>query len=133
MDTDVWSHLYVPRRGVDPRAAGWRDRAVGATVVIATETRAEVLAGVYGSNWGAQRRDDAIAQLDRTATIPVDEQVIEQYAQLSAACRRTGHGLAGPNHAGDRWVAATSIALRVPLLAGDSIYTGAPGVRLLTT
>jgi predicted nucleic acid-binding protein len=60
LDTDVWSHLYVPRRGVDPRAAVWRHRAVGATVVIATQTRAEVLAGVYGSKWGAQRRDDVM-------------------------------------------------------------------------
>ena len=83
LDTDVWSLLYGPRRTADPRVRGWRDLISGSTVVIAAQTRAEVLAGVYSSNWGQQRRGAVLIQLERTATIPVDERVIEQYAQLT--------------------------------------------------
>jgi len=32
---------------------------------------------------------------------------------------------------GDAWVAATAIAYDLPLLAGDGIFRGAPGLRLL--
>ncbi len=131
LDTDVWSHLYVPRHSLDTRTVGWRDRLVGATVAIATQTRAEVLAGVYGSPWGDRRKADTVAQLARTPTIPVDERVIEQYARLSASCRQNGHGLAGKIHSADRWVAATALALDVSLITGDSIYVDAPGLRLL--
>jgi len=35
-------------------------------------------------------------------------------------------------HTADRWVAACAVAKGLPLLSGDGIYQGAPGVSLLT-
>lgn len=100
-------------------------------MVIATQTRAEVLAGLAISNWGERRLHDARSQLDRTATIPVDDTVVSAYAALTAECRQHGHPLHQNLHAADRWVAATARAWNLPLLAGDGVYRGAPGIRLL--
>jgi predicted nucleic acid-binding protein len=104
---------------------------VGRTVVVATQTRAEVLFGVAASNWGARRREQAVSILDRTATVPVTSAIVVRYADLGAECRRGGHALADKIHTGDRWVAATALALGVPLLAHDGIYRDAPGLELL--
>jgi predicted nucleic acid-binding protein len=131
LDTDVWSHLYVARRKIDARVSGWRDRLVGATVVVATQTRAEVLAGVYSSDWGQPRRDQVITQLDRTATVPVDERVVEQYAQLVASCKGSVTLWVRSSMRLTAGWAATAMALDVPLIAGDRIYIGTPGLRLM--
>ena len=82
------------------------------------------------SNWGEDRRHAARFQLEQTATIGVTERVIQAYATLTAECRRRGHGLQDKLHAGDRWIAATAVAWELPLLSGDRIFRGAPGVQL---
>lgn len=130
LDTDAWSLLYLPRH--DPRTAPWRKALVGATVAIATQTRAEVLAGILQSDWGEPRREAARHQLDRTATIPVDESVILQYATITVACRNAGHALHDRNHTADRWIAATAAAWELPLLSGDRVFDGTPGLPLLS-
>jgi len=90
-----------------------------------------VLAGLLASNWGESRRSRLISQLDRTATIPVDERVVQAYARLRSACQAVGHALWDKPHRCDIWIAATAIALDAPLLAGDRIYQGALDLRLL--
>jgi predicted nucleic acid-binding protein len=65
--------------------------------------------------------------LDRTPTIHSDDEVVDAYA-LTAACRRTGHALHDKVHTGDRWIAACAIAKQFDLLAGDTIYRGAPNL-----
>lgn len=130
VDTDAWSHLYIPRSKRHSKTERWRDMLVGATAVIAAQTRAEVLAGVFAAgDWSEHRRQEVRQRLDQTATAPVDERTIEHYARLTAACRATGHALGQKIHAGDRWVAATAVALDAPLLSGDHIYRDAPSLR----
>ena len=131
LDTDVWSILYANRRG-DRRADGWRELLKGRTVVIASQSRAEVIAGMLTAGFGDKRRNALLAQVDATPTVPVDETVIWAYAGLTADCTTTGHALHDKPHTGDRWVAATAIAIDAPLLAGDGIYRSAPRLRLLT-
>lgn len=130
VDTDVWSHLFVPGRRPPDVMADLRRQLLGVQVVIATQTRAEVLGGLASSDWGDRRRQDVRDQLDRTATAPVGEQVVQAYADLVAACKRAGHALQHKAHTADRWVAATAVAWNLSLLSRDRIYQDAPGLRL---
>ncbi len=131
LDTDVWSHLYG-RRKIHPDVQHWRDLLVGRTVVIATQTRAEVITGMIEQCWGPDRREKLMQQLDATPTVPVDEQVVQRYARLTADARARGDGLGGAAHTGDRWIAATALALDAPLLALDQIYRHDPDLTLWT-
>ena len=131
LDTDVWSGLFVDARQRDRRVAGWRDLLLGRDVAIATQTRAEVLAGARSARWGEGRMGALRAQLDATATVPVTRDVVEKYADLTASLRHSGHALHQKNHTGDRWIAATALAIGAALLTGDGIYQGAPGLVLL--
>lgn len=69
-------------------------------------------------------------QLARTPTLPVDDPVVEAFAHLFAECIRTGHALHQKAHVGDRWIAASAIAVDLPLLTGDGAFRGAPGLTL---
>lgn len=132
VDTDVWSGIFGPRRrSPDPRVQGWSKQLIGTTVVIATQTRAEVLVGLRASDWSDQLKDAVLRQLDSTPTFPVDELIIQAYASLTTSCRLQGHGLGQKEHTGDRWIAATAIATGTRLLSGDSVYRGAQGLSLL--
>lgn len=131
VDTDVFSHLYVHGNSRDPRVARWRELLTGRRVLISFQTRSEVLAGALANAWGERRLGDLRALLDQTPTIRADNEVIEAHALLYAECRRTGHALHNGKHTGDRWIAACAVAKEVELLAGDGIYEGAPGLRLL--
>lgn len=134
IDTDVYSALFT-----DPERAAkrghpvgvWRSALAGKLVVISFQTRAEVLTGVRASNWGERRVKDAVAKLERARSIQPDAEVIDAFATLGAECMRVGHALQQKVHTGDGWVAACAIAKGVPLLAGDGIYFGAPGLQLL--
>ena len=130
LDTDIWSHLFSDARRRHPEDSRWREFLLGRTVAIATQTRAEVLAGAVIAKWGEPRTFDLRTQLDRTATVPVTSDVVEAYAQLTADLRTSGHALQQKQHTGDRWVAATAIAIGAPLFSADGIYRGAPGLTL---
>lgn len=99
---------------------------------MAMQSRAEIIAGAVVNNWGAPRLEQLVAQLDATATIPVTRDLSDRFAYLTAELRQAGHGLHAKRHVGDRWVAATALHLEVPLLSGDGIFDGVPGLRLLT-
>lgn len=134
VDTDIFSSIFIApdragRRGLP--VASWISALTGLRVVISFQTRAEVLVGIRGSNWGAARVAAAVAKLDTAHTIPADRDVIDAFAELTVSCRRAGHGLHDPRHAADRWVAACAVAKGLPLFGRDGIYRDAPGLRLL--
>jgi predicted nucleic acid-binding protein len=102
----------------------------GRTLVIATQTRAEVLHGFYSVTWPDARMNQARARLDDTNTVPVTEDLVQTYARLHAACRAQGHGLHDKIHRGDLWIAATAISVGGVLLTLDKVFRGAPGLTL---
>lgn len=55
VDTDVWSLLYLNHRDTVPEVPIWRRALVGATVVIAAQTSAEVRYGALKDHWGEGR------------------------------------------------------------------------------
>lgn len=130
LDTDVWSQLYLHAKRGDERVPRWREQLTGSTVAISGQTRAEALAGLLLSNWRDAKLADSRAQLDRTATIPLDEAVIEKYAELKSQSQKIGHALAQKGHSADRWIAATAVAHGLPPLSGDGVFVGVPGLQL---
>lgn len=134
IDTDVFSSLFLaPGKATrtGKPVARWRTSLAGTRVVICFQTRAEVMAGMLISGWGAHRVAEAQEKLDATPTIGADEEVIAAFAELTARCRNTGHALHDKIHTADRWIAACAIAKKMPLLSGDRVYRGAPGLTLL--
>lgn len=99
-------------------------------MLISFQTRAEVLAGLRSGNWSEMRQSAALTKLDSAPTVPADREVLDAYAELTSRCRRAGHALHDKIHTADRWVAACAVAKGLPLLSGDRIYRGAPGLAL---
>jgi predicted nucleic acid-binding protein len=58
--------------------------------------------------------------------------LVDAYASLRTWCVRTGHGLGQKEHEADRWLAATALWLRVPLVAHDRIFANVKDLELLT-
>lgn len=126
IDTDVFSRVMVRSNG----AQDLRDQLVGKVPVIATQTRAELLAWPRLRGWGAARTEQLNGLIESTAVIPVTDEVVGAYVDLGVACIEQGHPLAQKIHSSDRWVAATAIALARPLISLDGIYRNAPGLML---
>jgi len=131
VDTNVWSILYGPRRVADEERNPLRAALQGRAIVIAVQVRAEVLAGLEHVNYSPQKRQRTIDRLQQTPVIPVDESVVWAFARLYAAARRIGHAIAQRPHVGDRWIAASAIAIGAPLLSLDRIFRNAPALTLL--
>ena len=133
LDTQIYSSLYSRsgRHHDDGRTGAWRALLVGRVVVIAFQTREEVLAGAYAAGWGELRLRTITAQLDRTPNISVDAAVVEQSAKLYAGCRRSGHPLHQTIHRADRWIAACALTQGAPLASEDGIFDDVPGLRRL--
>ena len=60
------------------------------------------------------------------------DEMISRCAALRLTCRQVGHPLADKVHDGDRWIAATGPRLRLPVASHDRIFSGVPGLSLLT-
>lgn len=134
VDTDVYSALFVSASGARKRGLqvdGWRSNLAGHRIVISFQTRAEILVGARLARWGERRVAALLEELNSTPTIGLDEIVLESYVSLTTECRGSGHALHAKHHTGDRWIASCAIAKSVPLLSGDGIYQGAPGLALL--
>lgn len=86
LDTGVWSALYAGRS--TPQADAWRGALAGKSVVIATQSRAELLTGFRLSDWDQRRRGHAVTRLDNTPTVPIDAAVIDAYVELTATAKR---------------------------------------------
>ncbi|MGL5818196.1 MAG: hypothetical protein ACRCYR_11570 [Phycicoccus sp.] len=70
VDTDVWSHLFAIKKREHPQLARWQSLLTGKTVVVAAQTRAEVLAWCLMRDLGPRRSGAIRSQLDDTPTIP---------------------------------------------------------------
>lgn len=54
--------------------------------------------------------------------------LVAMYVGLRTWATRSGHGLAGRAHEADRWIAATSLHVDVPLVSTDRIFSDVPGL-----
>lgn len=98
---------------------------VGVSVITVGELRAGVLSA--GSVDARDRRLATLSQALALQPIPIDDPVAEAWAKLRVTLRNAG--LRMPVN--DSWIAATAIALGVPVVTQDADYIDLPGLDVI--
>lgn len=105
-----------------------RDRVperIGVSMITIGELRAGVLTAADPD--ARRRRLQSLLAALELDPVPVDEQVAEAWANLYVACGRTGKRMP----INDSWIAATAIALGVPIVTQDRDYADVPGLMVV--
>jgi predicted nucleic acid-binding protein len=105
--------------------AGPPPERVAVSVITVGELRLGVLAAEDGPT--RARRLETLSRAESLDPIPVDAPVARAWATLRLALRDQGVGMP----LNDSWIAATAIALRIPVVSQDEDYDGVPGVQVL--
>lgn len=127
IDTDVFGADLVPGSAL---AARYEPLIVGRPAFISFQTAAELRYGAMLRGWGTARMLKLEARIAAAEIVHSGPDLIAVYARLRVACQRVGHGLSQREHDADRWIAATSIRLGVPLVSNDTIFEAVPGLTL---
>ncbi len=102
-----------------------RDRVperIAVSMITVGELRAGVLAAADSD--ARQRRLQSLVAALELDPIPIDLRIAEAWAHLFVALGRTGKRVP----INDSWIAATAIALGVPLVTQDRDYSAVPGL-----
>jgi predicted nucleic acid-binding protein len=127
IDTDVFSADLVPGSKLAERYA---PLITGRLAFISFQTVAEMKYGALRRGWGAARMLRLEDKIRRAEVVHTGPELVEIYAQLRVDCVKVGHALGQREHNADRWIAATAVRLRIPLISNDAIFRGAPGLQL---
>jgi predicted nucleic acid-binding protein len=130
IDTGVFGARLTLR--TRPLATLYEPLIEGRAALISFVTVAELRFGARLATWGPERRQSLERQLAQAETVWPGPGLTDTYAALRAWCVRNGHGLGQKDHEADRWVAATAIRLRIPLVAHDAIFASVKDLHLLT-
>jgi predicted nucleic acid-binding protein len=124
VDTDVLSYLF--RR--DTRAEAYRPHLSGRILAISFMTVAELDRWALQRNWGNERQERTAAFLAQFTIILVDRALCRTWAWVGDQAQRSGR----PIQAADAWIAATALALDVPLVTNSRAdYAHVATLRLL--
>ena len=104
----------------------------GEPVVLAFQTVMELRFGALRAGWGELRRRRLERRIAEIAVVQPDNEMITICAELRMRCQQAGHAIGDKLHDGDRWIAATAIRLDVPIASHDRLFSGTPGLRLIT-
>lgn len=117
--------LFIADEGGRPTRLERLPDALAVSVVTIGELRAGVLVAV-----DLDVRDRRLATLTRALEldpVPIDQPVAEAWASLRVSLRDLG--LRMPVN--DSWIAATAIALGIPVVTQDDDYLNAPGLEVI--
>lgn len=133
VDTNVISRALLPRHisGKSVTAAEWRDALLGRSIVMAVQTRVELLVWPDLADWGPARREALAAWVAAVPVVDVTLDVQAAYVDLTARAKRSGHAIADRTHVADRWIAATALATKLPLASDDGIFFGIQDLELI--
>ena len=98
-------------------------------LAVSVITVGELRAGVLAAN-DVATRDRRLATLTSVLAldpIPIDQSVAETWARLRVSLR--DYGLRMPVN--DSWIAATAMALGIPVVTHDDDYLHAPGLEVI--
>jgi predicted nucleic acid-binding protein len=117
--------VFIAREGNRPTRTDRLPDAIAVSVITIGELRAGVLAAD-----DLDVRDRRLASLTRALEmdpVPIDQAVAEAWASLRVSLRDLG--LRMPVN--DSWIAATAIALGIPVITQDEDYLDAPGLEVI--
>jgi predicted nucleic acid-binding protein len=98
---------------------------LGISVITVGELRAGVLAAVdVGTR---DRRLSTLSEVLSLEPVPIDQRVAEAWARLRVDLRDMGKRMP----VNDSWIAATAIALAVPVVTQDDDYVELPGLVVI--
>ncbi|HET8629036.1 MAG TPA: PIN domain-containing protein [Thermomicrobiales bacterium] len=124
VDTDVLSYLF--RR--DTRAERFRPYLTGRIPTVSIMTLAELQRWALHRNWGQARREQLAAFLEPFAITMADYALCLGWAEVMDGARRRGR----PIQTADAWIAATALALGVPLMTNNrDDFAGVPNLTFL--
>jgi len=98
---------------------------LGVSVITIGELRAGVLAA--GDVDTRDRRLVTLTQALALEPVPVDERVADAWARLRIQLRDRGQHMP----VNDSWIAATAVALQVPVVTQDDGYLELPGLAVI--
>jgi predicted nucleic acid-binding protein len=125
VDTDVYSARLIPN---SPLALRYEPILLGRVEFLSFQTEAEMRYGALLRGWGNTRLRRLEAAIASAEVVQSGPDLIRTYAELRVACERVGHALCQGEHDADRWVAATAVRLKLPLVSNDRIFEDTPGL-----
>ena len=117
--------IFIAHESGRPLRADVLPDRLAVSVITVGELRAGVLAAE-----DLETRDRRLATLTAVlvlSPVPVDEDVAAAWARLRVALRDRGRRMA----INDSWIAATAIALDIPLVTQDDDHRDVPGLRVI--
>ena len=93
------------------------ERLNAAVLALSVFSLAEIRAGRIYANWGQKRSDAQEARLAAFVLIPLDEDILNEYASLHA-----WHVQGNTTPHNDLWIAAAAISRGFPLVSCDSHF-----------
>ncbi len=102
---------------------------IPAELAISVVTYGELRAGLLAAH-DLATREIRLATLMQAATlqpVPIDERVADAWAALRIRLRDAGRTM----KVNDAWIAATALALGVPVLTQDDDYRGVPSLEVI--
>jgi predicted nucleic acid-binding protein len=99
------------------------------TLAVSIITIAELRAGVLAAAdlLTRDRRLTTLQQALDLDPVPVDDEVGRAWARLRVALRDSGRRM----KVNDAWIAATAIALEIPVVSQDGDYENLPGLHVI--
>jgi predicted nucleic acid-binding protein len=117
--------IFIPSETGRPLRTDVLPDRLAVSVITIGELRAGVLAA--GDLATRDRRLATLTAALALDPVPIDEEVAGAWARLRVALRDIGRRM-GVN---DSWIAATAIALDVPLVTQDDDHLAIPGLRVI--
>ena len=108
LDTNAYSALYVTpeetaRKQGHP-VEEWRSALRGQRILIAFQTRAELIIGARSAKWGDQRMKALNERIASTPTVQLDGEVFDSYVTLTVVARPGHRSAAARGRSLDRCV-----------------------------
>jgi predicted nucleic acid-binding protein len=103
--------------------------ALPGVIRVSVITIGELRSGVLSASDGATRarRLETLTRALRLDPVPVDDAVAEAWANLRVTLVTHGRRMA----INDSWIAATAMALRIPVVTQDADYVIVPGLDVI--
>lgn len=130
IDTVAFSAVFHQARRPEV-AAPYLQLVSGRSLVLSFVTVTELRFGALKGGWGDLRLRALERDLAKLPVVQPDDRLMSLCADLRNRCEQKGHPLGQKIHEADRWIAATAIRLKVPVVSADQVFRGVAGLTVL--